>query len=336
MPSDLLRSRPPIARMLRIHGEMRRGASTNCSSLARLLEVSRKTVMRDIAFMRDQLDLPIAYDPLRQSYRYSRAVTSFPTVQVTEGELVGLLVAQRALEQYRGTPFHRQLEAAFEKLTAGLSDRISFSPGTDDQTISFKNFGLGKTDLAVFDVLGNAVLHQNEVEFDYRKPGAKAPTRRQVRPYHLSHRENLWYMVGFDLGRGALRTFALPRASRAVTRKKKFVRPSDFSAEQFFSGALGVLSGTGSHRIVIRFSAQAADRVREREWHHSQQLQPMPDGGLQVELRLSALFEVERWILSWGADAEVLAPLELRRSIAGHVRLLQQRYAQDASEPSAG
>lgn len=35
-------SRPPIERMLRIHEELRRGAFTNCSKLARALEVSRK------------------------------------------------------------------------------------------------------------------------------------------------------------------------------------------------------------------------------------------------------------------------------------------------------
>jgi proteasome accessory factor B len=312
--------------MLRIHGEMQRQVATNCSVLARTLEVSRKTVLRDIAFMRDQLSLPIAYDAGKQTYRYSREVASFPTVQVTEGELVGLLVAQRALEQYRGTPFHRQLETAFDKLTAGLSDRISFSPSTDYQAISFKNFGLGKTDLAVFDVLGNAVLHQTEVEFDYRKPGEKLASRRRVRPYHLSHRENLWYLVGFDVEREALRTFALPRASRAISRKKHFVRPSDFSADKFFSSALGVLSGTGNHHIVVRFTAQAADRVREREWHHSEQLKGLPDGGLQVELRLSALFEAERWILSWGGDAEVLAPAELRANVAAQVQRLQRLY----------
>ena len=45
-------SRPPLERMLRIHDELRRGALVNCSHLVRALEVSRKTIVRDIAFMR--------------------------------------------------------------------------------------------------------------------------------------------------------------------------------------------------------------------------------------------------------------------------------------------
>src|SRR4051812_33336686 len=113
-------SRPPLERMLRIHDELRRGALINCTKLVKALEVSRKTVVRDIAFMRDRLDLPIEYDAQVQAYRYTHPVSSFPTVQVTEGELLALLVARRALEQYQGTPFHRQLEVAFDKLVGGL------------------------------------------------------------------------------------------------------------------------------------------------------------------------------------------------------------------------
>ena len=122
-------SRPPLERMLRIHEELRRDALVNCTKLVKQLEVCRKTVVRDIAFMRDRLDLPIEYDPRIQAYRYTQPVNAFPTVNVTEGELLALLVARRALEQYRGTPFHRQLEIAFEKLAGGLRDRISFSQG---------------------------------------------------------------------------------------------------------------------------------------------------------------------------------------------------------------
>src|ERR1035437_10170273 len=95
-------SRPPLERMLRIHEELRRGALINCTRLVRDLEVSRKTIVRDIAFMRDRLDLPIEYDPQINAYRYTHPVNSFPAVQVTEGELMALLVARRAVEQYKG------------------------------------------------------------------------------------------------------------------------------------------------------------------------------------------------------------------------------------------
>jgi len=320
-------SRPPLERMLRIHDELRRGALVNCTKLMASLEVSRKTVVRDIAFMRDRLELPIEFDPQIQAYRYTQPVNAFPTVHMTEGELLALLVAQRALEQYRGTPFHRQLEIAFEKLAGGLRDRISFSPADELRAVSFKNIGLGRTDLAVFNTLSSAVLRQVEVTFDYRKPGDTRKSSRRVRPYHLANRENSWYLIGFDLERQGLRTFALPRIAGVAATREAFARPADFSPEKFFATALGVLGGTGDYTVVIRFAARVAERVREREWHESQVMRELPAGGLELQLRLGALLEVEQWILGWGAAAEVVAPEELRQSLRATVKALAKLYA---------
>lgn len=312
--------------MLRIHDELRRGALTNCTKLMKVLEVSRKTIVRDIAFMRDRLDLPIEYDVLIQAYRYTQPVTAFPTVNVTEGELLALLVAQRALEQYRGTPFHRQLEVAFGKLAGGLRDRISFSPADELRAVSFKNIGLGKTDLTVFNTLSGAVLKQLEVTFAYRKPGDAKKSTRRVRPYHLANRENLWYLVGFDLERAALRTYALPRIADAVVTQTAFTRPADFSPEKFFANALGVLGGSGDYHVVVRFAPAVADRVREREWHESQEMKELPGGALELRLRLGALTEIEQWILGWGANAEVIEPAELRANLKATAKALAGMY----------
>lgn len=328
-------SRPPLERMLRIHDELRRGAFTNCTKLAKAMEVSRKTIVRDIAFMRDRLDLPIEFDARLNAYRYTHPVNSFPTVQVSEGELLALLVARKALEQYRGTPFHRQLEISFEKLAGGLKDRISFSPADELQSVSFKNIGLGKADLAVFNLLSTATLRQVEIEFDYRKPGESKSTRRRMQPYHLAHRENLWYLIGFDPERSALRTFALPRISNPVVTKTEFTRPPDFSPDKFFASALGVLGGVGDYRVIIRFNRAVADHVREREWHESQELRDLADGRLELKLRLGALAEIERWVLGWGADAEVLQPKELRDSIKVTAARLAEIYRRP-EKPSAG
>ena len=319
-------SRPPLERMLKIHDELRRGALTNCTKLMNALEVSRKTIVRDIAFMRDRLDLPIEFDPQIQAYRYTQPVNSFPTVNVTEGELLALLVAQRALQQYRGTPFHRQLEIAFEKLARGLRDQISFSPADELRAVSFKNIGLGKTDLAVFNALSGAVLRQEEITFDYRKPEDAKKSERRVRPYHLANRENSWYLIGFDLEREALRTFALPRIESVAVTKRTFERPADFSPEKFFANALGVLGGSGDFRVVIRFSPAVAERVREREWHESQEMRELPGGRLELRLHLGALNEVEQWVLGWGAAAEVVAPAELRSNMAKTVSALSKTY----------
>lgn len=322
-----LRTRVPIERMLHIHHALQRGGTVTCTSLGERLEVARKTLVRDISYMRDRLDLPIEFDPVRNTYHYTEPVESFPTVKVSEGEIFALLVAQKALEQYRGTPFHRQLAASFEKLSAGLKDTVSFAPTDELQSVSFKNVGMGKSDAKVFGDLSRGVVRQLELSFDYRKPGGAAVERRQVRPYHLSHRQNLWYLVAFDAERGALRTFAVPRITEVKVSATEFERPKDFSPEKFFARALGVVGGDGrAYRVVVRFTAATADRVREREWHESQTLRDLPGGGVELALELGALEEVERWVLEWGTEAEVIQPKELRVRLQGIAAKLAEIY----------
>jgi predicted DNA-binding transcriptional regulator YafY len=254
-------------------------------------------------------------------------VNSFPTVNVTEGELLALLVAQRALEQYRGTPFHRQLEVAFGKLAAGPARPHLVLAGRRAPGGVVQEHRLGRTDLAVFNTLSAAVLHQQEVTFAYRKPGDAQAAARRVQPYHLANRENLWYLIAFDPERGALRTFALTRITAVTATQTAFKRPADFSPEKFFANALGVLGGAGDWRVVIRFTPAAAERVREREWHESQEMRELPGGALELRLRLGALEEVGQWILGWGAAAEVVGPPELRANLRQTAAALAAVYA---------
>mgnify|MGYP003654653932 FL=1 len=148
-----------------------------------------------------------------------------------------------------------------------------------------------------------------------------------MRPYHLTHRDNLWYLVGYDLSREDIRTFALPRMEKVQLTKKKFTRPTDFSPETFFASALGVVEGKGDYAIHIRFAASAAERIEERVWHASQKTTRRRNGSVDLHLRLGSLVEIERWILGWGDAAEVMAPPELRAQVAQTTKAMAARYS---------
>jgi len=55
-------------------------------------------------------------------------VKAFPTVQISEGDSSPLLVAEKALKEYEGTPYHGQLAHAFEKLSAGAAEQGELRP----------------------------------------------------------------------------------------------------------------------------------------------------------------------------------------------------------------
>src|SRR5687767_3402827 len=232
-------SRPPLERMMRLHAALKARRFPNCQKIGAELEVSAKTIQRDIDFMRYRLGLPIDYHPQEFGFYYTEPVTAFPNIEVSEGEITALLVAQKALAQYKGTPFERPLQSAFRKLTDGLKDRVSFSWTDLEDVISFRSAGASVSDLELFEIVSKAVLRSVELEFEYRKLKSSGYERRRVRPYHLGCLENQWYLFGEDLDRNQLRTFALPRMRKVVLTTTRFRRPADFSISQVLSGSFG-------------------------------------------------------------------------------------------------
>ncbi len=316
--------------MMQLHAHLKAERFPNCRKLAEELEVSSKTIQRDIEFMRDRLGLPIEYEPLRFGYYYAEAVTSFPNIEVSEGEIAALFVAQKALAQYSGTPFEKPLRTAFRKITDGLTDRISFTWSELDDVISFRTAGATVADLQLFETLSEAVLQSVEIEFDYRKLNSAAHERRVVQPYHLASIENQWYLFAFDIARKQLRTFALPRMRNATASARHFRRPANFSVAAMLSESFGVFSSSGKHRVRIWFDAFAARLVAERKWHESQRIRSAAEGAIVVDLELGSLEEIERWVLSWGTHARVLAPESLVDRVKEAVENLAATYGASA------
>jgi proteasome accessory factor B len=308
-------SRPPLERMLRIHQALQSNQFPNASTLARDLEVSAKSIHRDIEFMRDRLDLPIEYDGARFGYHYTEEVSSFPTVQITEGELFALLIAEKALQQYRGTSFEKPLLSAIRKLEQSLPETISLNLPDLQQAISFRTRAEPLLNLDVFDALARFTARRQQIELLYRKPGRREIERRVVDPYHLANINGEWYLFAYDHLRKDVRTFVPVRIQSLKPTGRSFPRPKRFSLEQRLRGSFGVYSGQGQYNVVIRFSSSAADYIREKRWHESQQLRELKGGGVELRLKLSGLSEIERWVLSWGGDARVVRPRELADAV---------------------
>ncbi|MFT3830675.1 MAG: WYL domain-containing transcriptional regulator [Opitutaceae bacterium] len=319
-------TRPPYERMTYIHERLQADKHPNCTTLAAHFEVSTKTIQRDIEFMRDRWQLPIEYDETKFGYYYSEPVENLPLVTMTEGELVALLVAQKAVEQYAGTAFEAPLTNAFTKLTAQLDGPVTVALGAARHVFSFKAAGPARADLELFRRLSQAVLENREIAFDYRGLGDAKPARRRVQPWHLCCVDSQWYLIGYDLNRAAKRTFAFPRISGVDLTRHTFARPAGFSIREHLGGSFGIIAGSGEYRVRLRFDNWAAQLVRERFWHDSQELTERRDGTVELALELDSLAEVERWILSWGEHVEVLAPKPLRERIAAVARLMAEKH----------
>jgi predicted DNA-binding transcriptional regulator YafY len=328
---DLPAVRPPLQRMLQIHHAIQSGTYPTASRLAVDLEVSPKSIYRDLEFMRDRLDLPLKYNAKRCGYEYTAEVSAFPTLQISEGELISLVVAEKALEQYRGTSFEKPLVSAFKKIAASLPETISVNLADWGQTISFRTSAEPILDLGVFDSLAKATARRQQLNLLYRKPGQQEAELRKVDPYHLANINGEWFLFAYCHMRKDIRTFVPARIQRITPTGESFARPHGFSLQRRLRDSFGVHSAQGEFQIRIRFHEIVADYIREKKWHPSQLLRELPDGGLELSLKLSSLVEIQRWVLGWGGYAVVIEPPDLAAAVAAAA----QRILEAAARPGS-
>ena len=319
-------SRPPLERMLRIHDALAERRYPNSSTLAASLEVNPKTILRDLEFMRDRMNLPIEWDARNRGFHYTESVEAFPTMKITEGELIALLVAEKALHQYRGTPYEDRLVAALRKLEQALPETVSLNLADLNHTISFRTTAEPVVNLPIMETLFRAAQEREQLRLSYKKPGAKQAEDRVVDPYHVANVNGDWYLFAFDHTRNAIRTFAPVRILGAKLTGKTFARPARFQLDQQLRDSFGVHSREGEFDVVIQIEESISDYIREKRWHTSQELRELADGRLELRMRLGSLQEVQRWVLGRGGGARVIGPPELLASVREAAARLVERH----------
>ncbi|MEM1085295.1 MAG: WYL domain-containing protein [Verrucomicrobiota bacterium] len=320
-------TRRPMERIHRIHAAIKDGRFPNCSTLAKELEVTSKTIQRDINFMRDSLKVPLCYDDKAHGYYYEDSVEDFPEFEVGAEEMAALFLARSALGSIRGTELAGRLREAFGKLTRSMSERVQLNWSDLDEAFSRKSPEMKGRDVKIFGQMAEAVVQQKEIGFHYRKLDADQAESRRVQPLHLGEVDGGFYLIGMDVDREALRTFALPRMSRLKVTEKGFERPGGFDGREHLRRSFGVWSGEEGkdpHFVRVRLKGYAARLAQERRWHPTQEVRVLNDKGTKVDVcfEAGALEEVVRWVLSFGSKASVKEPRELKEMVAEEVRLM--------------
>lgn len=318
-----------MERIYQIHEQILEGHLPNCSKLAEKLEVTPKTIQRDITFMRDRLRLPLEYDDRCHGYRYTEDVSQFPVFQFKAADLAGLFLARQALENVKGTKMEQAMSEVFAKLTSSIEGQVSFSWEELDKAMTRKPLSAAQIDIQLFGKLAEAVMLKQEVTFRYRKVGSDASEMRRIRPYHLGGVDHSWYIIGHDCQRDALRTFALPRIKGLkVDAKSTFEVPADFDGVAYLGTSFGIWTDpenpTAKQVVRIELKGYAARIVQERRWHPSQQIIPLNQTSSRVEIRfeVGSLVELVRWTLSWGSRAKVLEPKELKERVQAELKAM--------------
>ena len=229
---------------------------------------------------------------------------------------MALYFSKGLFKPLQATPIYESLESAIHKIGSQLpAQSFKFLRGLD-QGISVSNFGLKDYSHSkeVINALTQAVFNKRTVTILHRSPQHEKAIEREVDPYKLWYVNNGLYLVGHCHRDHDLRTFAVERIQSAKLTNRRFEMPPDFNFEEFRNTAFNVIWGE-PQEVKIRFSPAQAPYIKERTWHASQRTVDEPDGSIILTLNVGDLWEVKRWLIGFGAEAEVLKPAELAEDI---------------------
>ncbi len=284
--------------------------------LAEDLGCVRRTVYRDLDALMFA-GFPVVSEK-RDGHVYYRFLDSFGMgdVPFTPDEILALAFGADLLRTLEGTVFHDSVQSALGKIRAGLSPELtrfleqlgeSFKilPGPHKRYADYRE---------TIQVLNDAVLERASVRMRYRTGRTGETAERGLDPYRVWYRSGGLYVVGHDHRSGEIRTFAVERIERIEPSGETFRIREDFDFEAYVGQAFGVMSEP-AQRVRIRFTKTWTPHVTERQWHPSQKLEPLPDGGTELTMEVGGLLELQSWVLSFGTGAEVLEPKTLRDGV---------------------
>lgn len=320
------RTRPQFNRLVELDRRIKAGKYPNCLTFSAEWETSQKTIQRDVDYLRDVLGAPIEYDREKNGYFYTDDHWFLPSVSLSEGELVATLLAARALEQYAGTPVAGDLERIVGKLADLLPERISIRPEWLSGRFTFHGPPAKPVDPAIWTEVMRGLLHQLSVKITYKAMEATAPGERMIDPYHIANLSGEWYVLAWCHKKGMVTQFAIPRISKAAVTERGFEVPDDFDPKTYLAAAFArFASGERPVEVRLLFTAEVAPWVVEREWHPSQRLRKRKSGEIEMSFKATGLFEVLRWVLSWGSAVTVLGPESLKKDVAEEIQRMAQQ-----------
>ena len=291
----------------------------SAAKLAKRLEVNRRTIYRDLDFLSFQ-GVPL----WQQGGRFGVIRTRYlATVRLSYHEAMALVLAGLQLTHTLDKQ-NPHVISALRRLATTLPEMpAAHLKRAAERMQTYRPDPAG---VSVLEKIAEGWGSGRKVKVVYRSPDSGVVRARIISPYALEPTASGVYVIGFDDWADDMRTFKLNRLESAQLLDESYTIPEDFDAEAFLSSSWGIMTGDQIDEVELRFSATATPIVAERQWHPSQQLEMLPNGGCLLRLKVSQPLEMQPWIRSWASQVEVLAPDWLRQRIADELQQAAEQY----------
>jgi proteasome accessory factor B len=302
-----------VVRILGILGTLLEGGQPSIHQLASRYGTRRETIYRDIRALEDA-GYPVTGDDrgrLSHPRLLPEARRHAPHLRLTDSEIASLLWAGKQAKA--GSPFGENLASATAKLRAmaggeqaGLTAGIAAV--VDDAELGAKNYRPHKeTILRLVD----AIIRRRRCALQYQSPASAAKKSYEYEPYRLLTVSGGLNCLGKVPPYANITTLAVDRIAAIQ------ILESEFTVDPGFD--------------IARYRREAFGVVRERQWHPTQRIRELRDGGWSLTFRAGGTFEITRWVLGWGDAAEVVRPASLRKHLRRILGAAADHYHGDRS-----
>lgn len=197
--------------------------------LQKELEVSRRTILRDIDELKIYYNAPIEYDRMRKGYYYSDNTYFVKNMMLTESEVFAVTGILPLMERYNNTPLKKTIEKVYDTLAQMLSNQVEVQSSFAND-VEFIADPIPVIAEEVFNDVFKATKLHRIMKFDYRKISATDYTPHELYPYKIYNQKGDWYILGFSPKHEKFATFTLARMKN-IELGKEFEYDKDFFSD---------------------------------------------------------------------------------------------------------
>lgn len=292
--------------------------------LASHLGFDKTTIQRDIDLLRY---MGIEIVP-RGKQGYEMISDFFlPALNLNFEEALALVTAARFYRAAEGERAIEVLNSAIHKITSNLPKRTNETLDQLAPQIEVPHQQVSQIDEIEphRETLYEAIRERHKVSIRYNSFSSGKQEQHRIAPYAVLFRKHGWYVVAYSERSDQILTFRINRIHSLFISHLPYTIPEDFSVQKYMEKSWDFRLGPETH-VVIEFKPRIAPLIREVQWHSTQKIHENPDGGLRFEATVAGWQEVGWWVLTWGEEAEVIQPKELREWVADTARKMVRVY----------
>jgi predicted DNA-binding transcriptional regulator YafY len=303
-------------RLLLIMSLLQTRGQLTSRELATLLEVSERTVHRDMEAL-SIAGIPVYAErgtkggwALPDGYR--NKMTGMTTDEIRS------LIFLHSSSLVKDLGLHNQVQTAFRKLLSALPLTAQREAEIVRERIHIDGAGWhssADSHMPYLSIAQEAIWAQRKLKIAYRSWDSGADTERLVCPLGLVAKQSVWYMIAQT--EEEIRTYRITRLKEASILEETFSRPGDFDLAAYWEQSTERFkSNLPRYPASVRVKSARWDRFKRERYVTVLSLQAIDEKEWVVaEVEFNTLESACEILLSYGRHAQALSPEQLRLAV---------------------